>query len=491
MNKIKKLKTYIYDDKAYSPEESSVGDLSDKRTLDEIAQELNALHTEPVDSTKWNNNSNDGTLQSAFAKMNKLDALLRVTETREKEAREETLKLQLEIRRELEKIYSSENENVNVNSSLFKNTAAFYQLCPLVRKKVKEEGGETGENKFPSVLRENVQINLDANNNEAEQADEEKWHEKKDTVPDIHSTDEDAASANEEEDNKKGVKRVKKKLPHFILRNIKLASEGMGTLSITDEEKERLSKLLKDIDNEDQEKKKTDEKGDALKDNDTDEDETEYVGNNEEYGGYTMDPQVEQNLKEIDSKLELLSSNGSLSSDTSHPNINIGHCQENVGNEIQDDSKRGWKEAKLKKRLHEIDSSLLNFTQPVEEPVEPLRETEIQKIIEELSSGHSSSADTESETSFKTPEDVPLPTIPLRERTFDSVATYGSKDSELRNDFTPTPISTVRTTPTPSLSTERSDQDLRWPPHLKSEVVQQLVEQAKALMPYFKFKHNV
>nr|CAD7438890.1 unnamed protein product [Timema bartmani] len=377
-------------------------------------------------------NNSDSNVKSAFLKMKVLDALLQAAENKEREAERETLKSQLSVRQELEQLQDSQLESLV--GELARNSHSFFKLCPysLEKNGTKEECSI----KFSQF---DVVGKLDDDELNVSNKDEGKGfieiHEEKGisnfeiefNIKENISPDTTPA----ETENKEKIEVSKKKPAHFVLRNIKLAASGMGTLAITDKEKQQLERLMHDIDTDCNEK----------------------IGNTAQELGFKMDTQSQSTIQQIELQLK------SLQADTSVHDIATLHSDETDSLEAKIDS--NLEDARIKQRLQEIDKTLALLAVCSTQVIQPLTTEKIQKLLDNCQSTSISSRTLESSD------------ISIGENTI-------SEHSPCQCMFGPhTSVDEGDTVPAPYF------------PALSQEVVQQLVEEAKGFMPFFQFRHSL
>jgi len=256
-------------------------------------------------------------LRDAWIKMRKLDKILSRVLKREKQVKIETQALIQKNRAELELLrVTSEHKESHLEA---KNTAQFLALTyvhledeEIDRESTVEPGTPVFKTQWP-YLDENEMEQHNQNTNSSNKSDDSSIKKESSASTRAGSNKESNKKASSKysyssknssktNSNHSTDKAKSKGEKDFIKRNILLAQDGAGVMSMTEEEKARLNELLLDIDEFDQREAKTN--GDISQQQTLVVEYNPFVVSVSQGDGFTPEVGVLERLKQIESELE-------------------------------------------------------------------------------------------------------------------------------------------------------------------------------------------
>ncbi|XP_078262493.1 fibrous sheath-interacting protein 1 isoform X2 [Rhinoraja longicauda] len=259
------------------------------------------LKNEPDKQEDMADKDDDPQLEQAIAKMKTLDKILALKEQKERQVKKQGEELKKKLWEEFE---NAKPDGMVECPEVAENTTRFLALTP-------SESG-SGEKQATSIF--HTQLPME----DYERKSNEQDHDYQSCAEEVKLT---SAACSKNVENKEIRSQMlpqnKIKVKDFIKKNIELAKEAKNQVLLTDDEKQRLTELLKNIDVE--------------------------ISNNEdtsmpwaltvaEIDGYTPESMEQQQLAEIDAKLQdylLMEDDGSMITN-SRSSAQIGNYQSSI-----------------------------------------------------------------------------------------------------------------------------------------------------------------
>ncbi|XP_069773183.1 fibrous sheath-interacting protein 1 [Narcine bancroftii] len=218
----------------------------------------------------FTDSAEDSQLEDAIAKMKTLDKILVMKEEKERQVKKQGEELRKKLWEELE---NRKSEGMVEYPEVAENEMRFLALTP---------GGNGEELTVPSIFHTQLPIvHYEMKTNEQDQGYQDCAEEVK--LPSA------ACSKNVQKETSSRV-APQNKIKDFIKKNIELAKEAKNPVLLTDDEKRRLAELLKNID---------------VEISNNDDASMPWAVTVAERDGYTSEPMDQQQLAEVDAKLQV------------------------------------------------------------------------------------------------------------------------------------------------------------------------------------------